>query len=375
MCPGLLVLLHKDKNARRDVKESFVYDVFDNDGDIRQHSNGPELRLAHLSVRDYLISGQATRPFKTEMSEVVSRAYIVRLCITYLFHLNHRLSGRVIRERFPFSQYCAKYWTWHARAVSRSDQKTLQRIRMLLSDSSEALDSWLCLLHLDDPWMMYAIPHVGVDLPPRKQASPLYYTALAGLHFATQCLLDQGVNVDAHGGLYATALQAASCKGHDKVVRILLEKGADINGGGGMYGNALQAASQLGHTKVINTLLTCGADSNICGREEVRLVSSGTPLQRASHEGHEKVVQILLDAGADVNARGGSYGHALQAAIAEGHNKIVQILLDRGADVNAQGGSYGNVLQSASAEGQNEIVRMLLDRGADVNIQGGYYRV
>lgn len=52
-------------------------------------------------------------------------------------------------------------------------------------------------------------------------------------------LLGNGVDIDARGGEYRNALQAASIHGHEKVVQILLDKGADVNAQGGWYGNAL----------------------------------------------------------------------------------------------------------------------------------------
>jgi ankyrin repeat protein len=56
-------------------------------------------------------------------------------------------------------------------------------------------------------------------------------------------LLEKGADVNAQGGHYGNALQAAANGGHDSVVTLLLEKGADVNAQGGHYGNALQAAS------------------------------------------------------------------------------------------------------------------------------------
>jgi ankyrin repeat protein len=47
-------------------------------------------------------------------------------------------------------------------------------------------------------------------------------------------LLDKGADVNAQGGVYSNALQAASCRGHKEVVRMLLDKGAvkDFEEGG-----------------------------------------------------------------------------------------------------------------------------------------------
>ncbi len=52
-------------------------------------------------------------------------------------------------------------------------------------------------------------------------------------------LLERGADVNAQGGVYGNALQAASHGGHGEIVRQLLERGADVNAQGGHYGNAL----------------------------------------------------------------------------------------------------------------------------------------
>ncbi len=51
---------------------------------------------------------------------------------------------------------------------------------------------------------------------------------------------------DSQMALYWSALE-----GHDKVVQMLLDRGAEVNAQGGRYGNALQAASFGGHDKVV----------------------------------------------------------------------------------------------------------------------------
>ncbi|KAI9787365.1 MAG: hypothetical protein M1816_007651 [Peltula sp. TS41687] len=178
-------------------------------------------------------------------------------------------------------------------------------------------------------------------------------------------LPDKGADINMQGGEYGNALQAASLGGHEKIVSLLLDRGADINMQGGEYGNALQAASLEGHEKIVSLLLDRGADVNMQGGE------CGNALQAASLGGHEKIVSLLLDRGADVNMQGGECGNALHAASLGGHEKIVSLLLDRGADINMQGGEYGNALQAASLGGHEKIVSLLLDRGADVNMQGG----
>jgi ankyrin repeat protein len=61
--------------------------------------------------------------------------------------------------------------------------------------------------------------------------------------------------INAQGGEYGSALQAASRGGHDEVVQMLIDAGDDVNAQGGHYGNALQAASWGGHYKVVQCTL------------------------------------------------------------------------------------------------------------------------
>ncbi|KAJ9482639.1 hypothetical protein VN97_g10788, partial [Penicillium thymicola] len=110
-----------------------------------------------------------------------------------------------------------------------------------------------------------------------------------------------------------------------ETVQILLGAGADVNAQGGQYGNALQAAAWLGNAETVQILLGAGADVNAQGGH------FGNALQAAASRGNAETVQILLGAGADVNAQGGRYGLPLLAAIHEGYVDQVQILLHAGA--------------------------------------------
>jgi len=71
--------------------------------------------------------------------------------------------------------------------------------------------------------------------------------------------------VNAEGGYYGTALQAAAASiGKSKeVIELLLRAGADVNGTGGHYGKALQAALHSGHRKIARMLIDAGADVDV----------------------------------------------------------------------------------------------------------------
>ncbi|KAF2623587.1 ankyrin [Macroventuria anomochaeta] len=149
---------------------------------------------------------------------------------------------------------------------------------------------------------------------------------------------------------------------------MLLDNKADVNAQGGTYGNALQAALSRGHEQVVKMLLDNKADAN------AQAGYYGNGLQAASAAGHEQVVKILLDNKANVNAQGGYYGNALQAASARGHRQVAKVLLDNKADVNAQGGRYGSAMHAAAYGGHKEALELLISSGSISQLQDYYGR-
>ncbi|KAH0332324.1 Pfs, NACHT and ankyrin domain protein, partial [Aureobasidium melanogenum] len=286
ICSSLVVSIRRP--YRHDEVEFMSADNNNQNGETEV----TELRLAHFSVKEYLVSDRIKSTFSNYLVDRTTRASLATLCLAYLSDLDHSLSPDELRARFAFSQYCARYWTDHAKVVDGGDERLQVRILESLNDRENGYLTCYNLYDPEQPW--------SSDNTERKTDKPacLYYTSLTGLVTSVGALLDKGADVNAQGGRYGNALQAASLEGHDKIVQMLLDRGAHVNAQGGYYGNALYAAS---------------------------------------YEGHDEIVQMLLDRGADVNAQGGYYGNALYAASDGGHDKIVQMLLDSGADVNAQG--------------------------------------
>ena len=95
---------------------------------------------------------------------------------------------------------------------------------------------------------------------------PLYYASLAGLTEVSYSLLEMRADVNAQGGEYGNALQAASAKGYEAFAKLLIENGADVNAQGGRYKNALQAASYEGHETISKLLKEKGASYSEQGK-------------------------------------------------------------------------------------------------------------
>ena len=74
-------------------------------------------------------------------------------------------------------------------------------------------------------------------------------------------LLNNGADINALGNRsWGSALQVASKKGHENVVKMLLDHGADVNAlGDGFWDSALQVASKNGYENVAKMLIAKGA--------------------------------------------------------------------------------------------------------------------
>ena len=278
------------------------------------------MKFAHFSVKEFLTGNRAsTNPYY--ISDQNANKLIAERCLLYLLsNLNNNdIPIMELIRTFPFLQYSARYWYKHIETLSMfgiHEELNNTILRLFHRDMNTIFVNWLKVWNPD--YKMNKIR--GRSLRPRR----LYYSALLGFVNVTEALLlERGTNVNAQGGHYGNALQAASFQGNFKVMELLLERDADVNAQGGVYGNALQTAS---------------LQENL------------------------KVVELLLERGVDVNVQCGHYGNALQAASITGNLKVTKLLLERGADVNAQGGVYGNALQAASVRGHHGVLALLRER-------------
>ncbi|KAJ5605672.1 hypothetical protein N7510_008453 [Penicillium lagena] len=386
------------------------------------------VHISHFSVQEYLQSDRVQHSKAAFFALQVgpSHTEIAQICLVYLLEpmLSNIEANEENLKEFPLAYFAARNWFHHYKNSLDGKYKIKNLILKLFNDKNGSFRTWIRLHDVDQSW-----PRGATD----GMASPLYYASLLGLEWILRDMIAIALKdskrildvVNSRGGIYGSALQAASSRGYENVVRTLLEQGADINAQGGKYAmvkggaygsSALQAACSRGHEKVVQILLEQGADVN------AHRSGYCSALQDASSRGYGKVVQVLLERGANVNGQaGGAYGSPLRAACSRGHEKVVQILLDYGADinaqvrntavlsmphleftnktarmrskrhhreftkkmiqklrgqgvdVNAQGEKYGSALLAACSRGHENVVQMLLDHGADVNAQGEAY--
>ncbi|EXA28683.1 hypothetical protein FOVG_19725 [Fusarium oxysporum f. sp. pisi HDV247] len=179
------------------------------------HATSKELHLAHFSVKEYLLKNDQ---FKTPSASIS----ITRTCLTYLTDIKG--SHEKIKRDFLMARFAAEVWTSHAASAESSEDAVGATFRFLENETT--FKRWSRLYQADRRWDINPGPPRG---------SRLYYACLCGLVAVAHGFISKGADVNAQGGEYGNALQAASEGGHEEIVKLLLEKGADVNAQGGEY--------------------------------------------------------------------------------------------------------------------------------------------
>ncbi|KAI0451705.1 ankyrin repeat-containing domain protein [Xylaria acuta] len=168
---------------------------------------------------------------------------------------------------------------WHAAAVSGSTYTNIDVLSLLLDHGHDINDT--------------RVPEYGTALQAAIEAESLYDDSVQidRIRF----LLGRGADVNVKAGRYGFPLQSACATkcgvGH---VGFLLQNcpEVDVNAAGGEFGSALQAAAFSGHMSSVKLLLDNGAHINARGGKY------GSALNAAIVQGFWDIVEVLLDNGA-----------------------------------------------------------------------------
>jgi ankyrin repeat protein len=166
-------------------------------------------------------------------------------------------------------------------------------------------------------------------------------------------LEDCNVNINANGGHYGTALQAAVKSQSRELVRLLLDHGADPNIIGGEFGTALHAAAVCRWDDLCSILIDTNADVNAVS-------NCDTALHLAARNKHNKLVKLLLEKGVNPAAVGADGRTALHLAAMNGHDGVVKLLLETGA-------SSDTTLRQVAATRQERVRLLLAEADGGIN--------
>lgn len=227
------------------------------------------IRLAHLSVKEYLLSLGSSKNDGLSIFALEPNSANYELannCLTYL-SFNEFSSGPCATSdsytdrlmRHPLLEYAAICWTYYVRGT-----KMTPDLRHLITDffsplSRSTFMSWVQVLNA---------ANASWDFYPRH-ATPLYYASSFGLvETVADMLNDPDLALDAPGSRFGgTALHAAVLREHIPVMKLLLEAGADPNQGDWHRIYPLHTAAAYGNAEVIEMLLEYGASADVVDEE------------------------------------------------------------------------------------------------------------
>jgi ankyrin repeat protein len=309
------------------------FDDFDSDEDLHSQpeidKKKSKILLSHFSVKEYLISSRlGSRVDRFAIDERRTHGILATKCLYFILYCQEFLEYSEKCDDFrptfrcPFFYYASEFWVHHAQTAEYESK--LSHLIISLFEPEQPLKGLLTkMLENEQKY---------------RAGTPLSQLAYLGLYWPCKEMIENGADVNMQGGLYGSALQAASIMGHENIVQLLLHHGANVNLQGGFYGSALQAATWVGNESIIKLLLDHRANVNMQGG------ILRCPLRAALVAGMENRVQLLLDHGADVNIQGERNRSPLHDAIENGGESALQLLLDHRAHISNRIGYYDEVL-------------------------------
>lgn len=189
-------------------------------------------------------------------------------------------------------------------------------------------------------------------------------------------LLKLGADVCIRGGKYDTVLQAAARTGLPSIVQRILDaiphsqRKQLINAEGGVYGTALQAAAKgdyTGQTRYLRRL----------SRGRVLRHATKVPRTTSTEKiNYPAVAKLLVENHAKVKCDGGRLGSPVGAAASSGKLDMLEFLVEHDeTPIDQRRVPYSCALISAITQtfvlDRLPLVRLLVEKGADVNFETG----
>lgn len=324
-------------------------------GLISMDNKSRKLRLAHFTVKEYLVSTDISQGPVADyyMPPGTSNAELTKVCLTYLMFDDFGAGACPTmevsmdrHERYPLYGYAADSLYFHISDYTKNG-------------ADETLDKLLLQFFLHDKdfgnFAGWSQANMGfqryLQIHPKK--TPLYCASILGLNQVVVELLGAGADVNEYCGsdrdfssqtsfrlAGGRPLIGAIIGGHEDTVRLLLENGANPN----LPPNPNEPSSRL-----------------------------GVPIFAAGSRGSAKCLQVLMDHGADeeIQSGYGLYGETIQMAAWNAHQETVEVLIKTKqfqTASNCDGITMRFTLFQAAEAGFDNAVRMLLGIRGDIPV-------
>jgi hypothetical protein len=246
-------------------------------------------RLAHMSVKDYLLSSEISASRTVSCFRMISSQANLELaidCLTYLFFKEFRQGPVTTAEdylyrttTYPLAVHAARSWTYYARAADQSDELKRLTAQFFSPLSRNTFMSWVQILNAKQPQAWDRYP---------RHATSLYYAASFGLFDIVENLVKNGAKLNAPGSAPGgVALHATVIWSHLPIMKLLLETGADPNRGDYNGLVPLQTAVGWKNAEAAALLLEHKADPDVMD------VYGDSPRDWALQDGNKEILALF----------------------------------------------------------------------------------
>ena len=393
---GSLIIIASTKYI---VEDFFAdADVF-RDYDI-QFERFDSVRLAHFSVKEYLMSERIARSavINFALNAIMAHRHIAETCLSYLDFYQQlgsrampRLTSPIEKledleaqsesyeakffvmplyiefpdkldltgsagqdlSSYPLLQYACHFW-WHLRQIPLIKPRELDHIiwKLFPENTIRALPTWLMTRACSDGcW--------------RNNRSTLHFFSLFGVEGPVQLQLERGAHINARNRGQQTALNVAARFAHPHIVRLLLEHGAETSvedkSGFNPIMAALLSSMRSSDASIDDSLATAQLllehEDKMRDYEELRSstdnqnLSSGNFINKAFSDKNRRLCWMT----------------PFHVAAFYGNLKLCKLLLEHGADMEAQNILGWTVLHHFIMPYSSlELLGLLVDHRADI---------
>ncbi|KAH9957288.1 hypothetical protein BGW80DRAFT_1383030, partial [Lactifluus volemus] len=187
------------------------------------------VQFSHFSVKEFLTSRRLSASSGDISCYYISlesaHTVLAQTCLSVLLWTNHRANKYTIEDHhLPLARYAARHWFDHA-PFGKESSRVRKGMELLFDSDRPHFSAWLQLHDIDIAPSLSSTFYLFT--PTRKSdATPLYYSALCGLHDLTEHLIfKHPEQVNAHGGYYVTPVVAALARKHLHVAQLLYDHG------------------------------------------------------------------------------------------------------------------------------------------------------